>query len=101
MLGGHHVSVETGAGEGSGISDADYSAEGATIAPDAASVWESAEMVVKVKEPVASEYGHFSYDLVLFTYLHLAAEPRRIPVSLVQNQHQLQALPRLRLTLKK
>jgi len=75
VLGGHHVSVETAAGEGSGITDADYAAEGATIAPDAASVWESAEMVVKVKEPVASEYGHFRSDLVLFTYLHLAAEP--------------------------
>jgi alanine dehydrogenase len=74
ILGGHLVSVETGAGVGSGISDADYAAEGATIAPDAASAWASAEMVVKVKEPIASEYGYFRPDLVLFTYLHLAAE---------------------------
>jgi len=66
ILGGHLVSVETGAGVGSGISDADYAAEGATIAPDAASAWASAEMVVKVKEPIASEYGYFRPDLVLF-----------------------------------
>ena len=75
VLGGHHVSVETAAGEGSGISDADYAAEGATIAPDAASVWESAEMVVKVKEPKAEEFQYLRKDLTLFTYLHLAAYP--------------------------
>ncbi|MDA9787074.1 alanine dehydrogenase [Pontimonas sp.] len=72
---GHTVTVEKGAGEGSGISDADYAAEGATIAPDAASAWSTAEMVVKVKEPIHNEYSYFRSDLVLFTYLHLAAEP--------------------------
>jgi len=72
---GHEVTVETNAGEGSGISDADYVAQGATIAADAASTWASAEMVVKVKEPIEAEYGYFRKDLVLFTYLHLAAEP--------------------------
>ncbi|MDA8777226.1 alanine dehydrogenase [Pontimonas sp.] len=71
---GHTVTVEKGAGEGSGISDADFAAEGATIAPDAASAWSTAEMVVKVKEPIHSEYSYFRSDLVLFTYLHLAAE---------------------------
>ena len=75
VLGGHEVTVETGAGEGSGISDDDYRAEGATIGNDAATVWASADMVVKVKEPIASEYAYFRPDLLLFTYLHLAAEP--------------------------
>lgn len=72
---GHEVTVESGAGVGSGIVDEDYTAEGAIIAPDAASAWKSADMVVKVKEPIASEYQYFREDLVLFTYLHLAAEP--------------------------
>ena len=72
---GHDVTIETGAGVGSGILDEDYTAEGAIIAPDAASAWHSADMVVKVKEPIASEYQYFREDLVLFTYLHLAAEP--------------------------
>jgi alanine dehydrogenase len=72
---GHQVSVESGAGVGSGISDDDYAAEGATIAPDAASAWNSANMVVKVKEPIASEYQYFRSDMLLFTFLHLAAEP--------------------------
>lgn len=72
---GHEVLVETGAGLGSSISDDSYAAAGATILPDAASVWAAAELLLKVKEPVESEYGHFRDGLVLFTYLHLAAEP--------------------------
>jgi alanine dehydrogenase len=72
---GHQVVVQSGAGEGSSIPDSAYVAAGATIAPDAASTWGSAEMVLKVKEPIESEYGYFRNDLVLFTYLHLAAEP--------------------------
>ena len=71
---GHKVLVEKSAGEGSGLSDADYTAAGATIVPTAADAW-SAEMVVKVKEPLASEYGFFRENLVLYTYLHLAPEP--------------------------
>lgn len=71
---GHRVLVETGAGVGSSISDREYSDAGAEILPTAAEVWE-AELVMKVKEPVASEYGHFRPGLVLFTYLHLAPEP--------------------------
>ena len=70
----HQVTVESGAGVGSGITDDDYAAEGATIAPDAPSAWNQAEMVVKVKEPIASEYQYFRSDLLLFTFLHLAAE---------------------------
>ena len=67
--------IETGAGIGSSIPDANYAAAGATIMPDAASTWAGAELLLKVKEPVESEYVFFRSDLVLFTYLHLAAEP--------------------------
>ncbi len=69
---GHRVLIQSGAGLGSGIADAEYHAVGATLAPDAGAVW-SAEMVVKVKEPIASEYNFLRPDLLLFTYLHLAA----------------------------
>ncbi|MEJ1230203.1 MAG: alanine dehydrogenase [Galbitalea sp.] len=72
---GHEVLVQSGAGEGSSIPDAAYVAAGAAIVADAASTWRQAELVLKVKEPVESEYGYFRDDLVLFTYLHLAAEP--------------------------
>ena len=72
---GHEVFVEKGAGVGSGIADEDYAAQGATILADAATAWSTADMVVKVKEPIASEYQYFRKDLVLFAYLHLAAEP--------------------------
>lgn len=71
---GHEVLIQTGAGIGSSISDDEYSAAGATISPDAASTWEAADLLLKVKEPVASEYNHFREGLLLFTYLHLAAE---------------------------
>jgi alanine dehydrogenase len=72
---GHDVLVQSGAGLGSSISDEAYTAAGAQIVPDAATAWSSADMVLKVKEPIASEYAHFRPGLVLFTYLHLAAEP--------------------------
>jgi alanine dehydrogenase len=68
------VLVEKGAGDGSGLSDGEYVAQGATIVPSAADAW-SADMVVKVKEPLPTEYGFFRENLVLYTYLHLAAEP--------------------------
>jgi alanine dehydrogenase len=71
---GHEVLVQAGAGEGSSIPDAAYSAAGASISNDAASTWNAADLVLKVKEPIESEYGYFRDDLVLFTYLHLAAE---------------------------
>jgi alanine dehydrogenase len=71
---GHKVLVERAAGEGSGIKDAEYVAQGATIVATAAEAW-AAEMVVKVKEPLKAEYGFFRKDLILYTYLHLAAEP--------------------------
>jgi alanine dehydrogenase len=71
---GHSVVVEAGAGLGSSIADAEYAEAGATIAPDAAATWGSAELVLKVKEPVAAEYAYLRETLVLFTYLHLAAD---------------------------
>jgi alanine dehydrogenase len=71
---GHQVTVQAGAGLGSSISDDDYRAAGATIVAAAAEVWDGAELLLKVKEPIESEYAHFRDDLVLFTYLHLAAE---------------------------
>jgi alanine dehydrogenase len=71
---GVDVLVETGAGEGAAIPDADYVAAGADIVPTAADAW-AAQMVVKVKEPQASELSMLRDDLVLFTYLHLAAYP--------------------------
>jgi alanine dehydrogenase len=70
---GHQVIVETGAGDGSGFSDAEFRAAGASIVPDAVSAW-GAELVVKVKEPLPAEYAFFRSGLILFTYLHLAAE---------------------------
>lgn len=72
---GHSVVIEAGAGQGSQISDTDYTNAGAIIQLEAATVWEQADMIIKVKEPLASEYDHFRENLVLFTYLHLAAEP--------------------------
>jgi len=71
---GIEVFVETGAGEGASFRDDDYRAAGATIVPTAADAW-GQEMVVKVKEPKAEEFGHLRADLTLFTYLHLAAYP--------------------------
>lgn len=74
-LAGHEVFVQAGAGEGSGITDAEYSAQGASILPDAKSTWDIAELLLKVKEPIESEYQYFREGMLLFTYLHLAAEP--------------------------
>ncbi len=70
----HRVLVETGAGMGSYLTDEEYRNAGAEIVPHAADAW-AAEMVVKVKEPVPSEYGYLRAGQILFTYLHLAAEP--------------------------
>jgi len=71
---GHSVLVETGAGLGSGFSDADYTAVGAKIAPDAATVWKDSEMIMKVKEPIKSEWPHMRKDQLIFTYFHFAAD---------------------------
>ncbi|MCF6463787.1 alanine dehydrogenase [Clostridium sp. Cult1] len=71
---GHKVIVETNAGMGAGFSDEEYSELGAEILPEASKVWEQADMIMKVKEPLKSEYKYFRKDLIIFTYLHLAAE---------------------------
>ena len=72
---GHKVLVETNAGAGIGAGDDAYRAAGAEIAPDAKTVFDRAEMIVKVKEPQPGEWVQLSADQILFTYLHLAADP--------------------------
>jgi len=79
---GHQVRVEAGAGMGSGCSDEEFAAAGAELV-DAAQAW-AAEMVIKVKEPLASEYQYLRDDLLLFTYLHLAAD-RALTDALLQS----------------
>jgi alanine dehydrogenase len=74
---GHEVSIEAGAGEGSAIVDADFRAQGAQIAPDAATVFEQGEMIVHVKELQPSEIEMLRPGQVLFTYLHLAPDPEQ------------------------
>jgi len=69
---GHEVVVQQGAGIGSGIADADYAAQGATVLPDADAVFGAAEMIVKVKEPQPDEVARLESRHLLFTYLHLA-----------------------------
>ena len=71
---GHDVFVQAGAGLGSAITDADYEAAGATIVATADQVWADSDMILKVKEPIASEYDKLRKGQVLFTYLHLAAD---------------------------
>src|SRR5438128_5531877 len=69
---GHHVLVESGAGEGSSFTDVEYQHAGAEIVARAADVWLRSDLIVKVKEPQPSEYGFLRPGLILFTYLHLA-----------------------------
>ena len=71
---GHEVIVQRGAGVASSMSDAEYASAGAELVEDAAEVWARAELLLKVKEPIEAEYGFLRDDLVLFTYLHLAAD---------------------------
>ncbi|NNE42205.1 MAG: alanine dehydrogenase [Marinicaulis sp.] len=72
---GHEVLIETNAGAGIKVSDSDYEAVGAKIAPDAKSIFEASEMIVKVKEPQPSEWVQLRDDQILYTYLHLAPDP--------------------------
>jgi alanine dehydrogenase len=72
---GHKVLVQRGAGEGSGISDERYVDAGATLIDDAARVWGDADMIVKVKEPIAKEYDLIREGQIIYTYFHLAAVP--------------------------
>lgn len=71
---GHQVLVQTGAGCDSGHSDEDYQQAGGLIVPDAAAAWQ-VDMIIKVKEPLTEEYVYLKPDMILFTYLHLAAVP--------------------------
>ncbi|WP_298135517.1 alanine dehydrogenase [Acidiferrobacter sp.] len=73
VQGGHEVFLEAGAGCGSGFSDEDYAAHGARVVADAPAVFGAAELIVKVKEPIAAEYGRLRAGHILFSYLHLAA----------------------------
>jgi alanine dehydrogenase len=70
---GHSVMLECGAGLGSSIPDREFAAAGATVVADAESVWDKAELILKVKEPIGAEYELLQPGQVLFTYLHLAA----------------------------
>jgi len=72
---GHTVYIEAGAGEGSGISDREYEEAGAHILEDPAEVWARADLIIKVKEPLPSEYDRLREGQMLFTYLHLAPAP--------------------------
>jgi alanine dehydrogenase len=72
---GHEVVVQSGAGDGSGIEDSEYETAGARLVAEAAEVWRSSEMIVKVKEPIESEYDLIQPEQTLFTYLHLAPLP--------------------------
>jgi alanine dehydrogenase len=81
---GHEVFVETSAGALSGFPDVDYKQAGAEMLKTAAAVWQRSEMVVKVKEPLTAEYPHLRDGLVLFTYLHLAAD-RNLTDALAKN----------------
>jgi alanine dehydrogenase len=73
----HRVVVEKSAGEGSGFEDTLYERAGAEILPSADDVWAEAEMIVKVKEPIEPEYPRMKEGLLLFTYLHLAPDPKQ------------------------
>ena len=70
---GHEVLIQAGAGEGSAIADADFKAAGAQVVSTAEQVWSGVDLLLKVKEPMAAEYGLLQRDQILFTYLHLAA----------------------------
>ncbi|MDX8411016.1 MAG: alanine dehydrogenase [Mariprofundaceae bacterium] len=80
---GHEVLVQAGAGAGSRISDADFEAAGARIVATAPEIW-SADMVVKIKEPLPCEYAYLRPGLMLFTFLHLAAKPELLEILLAR-----------------
>jgi len=73
---GHKVFVEKGAGIGSGFDDENYTAVGAEVVADKKKIFDESEMIIKVKEPLEPEYNLFHAGQILFTYLHLAPEPR-------------------------
>lgn len=81
---GHEVFIQQGAGAGSGFSDSDYEAVGARILPDISAVYQTADMIIKVKEPLSDEYGLIQKDQILFTYLHLASS-RELTEALIRS----------------
>jgi alanine dehydrogenase len=72
---GHRVLIQKSSGEGSGISDEEYSAAGAVMVPTAEAIYKGSELIVKVKEPLPQEYPLLNEGQILFTYLHLAPDP--------------------------
>jgi alanine dehydrogenase len=84
---GHAVVIERRAGEGSGLLDAEYRNAGAAVVGSARAVWQRAEMIVKVKEPLPSEYRHLREGLIVFTYLHLAANRQLTRTLCVKKVH--------------
>lgn len=85
MQNGHTILLEKGAGLKSGYTDKQFRDCGATILPSAQKIWKMANMVIKVKEPLPSEFKYFRDDLILFTYLHLASAPQ-LAKSLCKNK---------------
>ncbi len=75
---GHHVYIEKGAGVGSGFPDEEYVAAGASLLEDPQEIWQLVDMMVKVKEPLPCEYPFFHEGLILYTYLHLAADQQQM-----------------------
>jgi len=77
---GHEVLIQAGAGEGSGVSDRDFREGGAAIVPDASALWGASDLIMKVKEPLPSEYGYMKNGQLLFAFLHLAPLPGLVDV---------------------
>src|SRR5215467_1706472 len=73
---GHEVLIQSGAGQGSGISDEQYAENGAKIVAAEADIWRNANMIVKVKEPLPSEWPHMRRGQIVFTYFHFAADEK-------------------------
>src|SRR5262245_33541043 len=67
---GHHVLMQTGARQGSGISDEEYASQGAEMVPSAEAIWKRADLIVKVKEPLREEWPHLRAGQIVFTYFH-------------------------------
>src|SRR5689334_17822779 len=85
VLNGHEIFVQAGAGTGSSITDAEYQAAGAQVLRTADDVWGTGDLNLKVKAPIAEEYGRMRDDQVLFTYLHQAADKRLTEELLARN----------------
>jgi len=73
---GNRVLIQSGAGQGSGISDENYAAHGAEIVPSASDIWKQADLIVKVKEPLPIEWPYMRSSQVVFTYFHFAADEK-------------------------